>query len=161
MHTLEPDSVSPSGNLPLTPSFGTEEDTGRAVVVVNELWMKAVASAHADTVPSAPSLLELKHAEMQLIQAVDNLHSWKHIRGTQPTLEDLLNPTAKKEVGDSLYHYPGGDADIIIEVKEMFKTTSDGPADGESSADEHDNDNDTELVSTPCQHFSHHRNETS
>ncbi|KIK95389.1 hypothetical protein PAXRUDRAFT_140745, partial [Paxillus rubicundulus Ve08.2h10] len=132
--------------------FGAEEDTSRAVFAVNKLWMQALASASTDTVPSAPSLPSLKHAETQLMQAVDDLHSRKCIRGTQPTLEDLLNPTAKKEVSNSLDHYPGGDIDIIKEVKEMFKVTksgSDDPADGELSSA--DNNNDTAPVPTPCQ----------
>ncbi|KIK81573.1 hypothetical protein PAXRUDRAFT_155796, partial [Paxillus rubicundulus Ve08.2h10] len=49
----------------------------------------------------------------------------------------------------------GGNIDIIEEVKEMFEVTksrSDDPADGElSSADKHDNSNDTAPAPTPCQ----------
>ncbi|KAG8220791.1 hypothetical protein J3R82DRAFT_2226 [Butyriboletus roseoflavus] len=64
-----------------------------------------------------PLSLELKQAESELMQAVKKLHAHKCIHGTWPTLEELLNPVKEKEVGNSPYHYPGGDEEIIAKVK--------------------------------------------
>ncbi|KAG8215398.1 hypothetical protein J3R82DRAFT_9000 [Butyriboletus roseoflavus] len=60
------------------------------------------------------------------MQAVDNLHGLKRIQGTCPTLDDLLNPAAEMEVGDSPFRYPGGDDEIIAEVKRNMKNNLEG-----------------------------------
>lgn len=65
-------------------------------------------------------------------------------------MEDLLNPIMGKEIGASPYHYPGGDIDIINEVKRMSNANDDksDDLDGKSSADE---SGEVEQVITPRQ----------
>lgn len=41
----------------------------------------------------------------------------RHIIGTRPTLEDLLNPVAESKIGKSSYDFPGGDKEIVEEAK--------------------------------------------
>ncbi|KIK76213.1 hypothetical protein PAXRUDRAFT_170629 [Paxillus rubicundulus Ve08.2h10] len=85
---------------------------------------------------SCPLHPELSQVKSEFMQAVDSLHDQKHIWGTKPTLEELLNPIEEKEIGDLPYRYPGGDTDIIEEIKKKSKVTknrSDG--DSESSTD--------------------------
>ncbi|KIK79182.1 hypothetical protein PAXRUDRAFT_16465 [Paxillus rubicundulus Ve08.2h10] len=59
-----------------------------------------------------------------------------------PTLEDLLNPSAEQEIGDSPFCYPHGDADIIKEVKQRLNGAENGlgPDDGSESSDEEGDD---------------------
>ncbi|KAG9308100.1 hypothetical protein JVU11DRAFT_6744 [Chiua virens] len=54
-----------------------------------------------------PALPKLRHAESDLLEAVDELVEQKY----------LLNPVEEKEIGHSPYQYPGGDKEIIAEVK--------------------------------------------
>jgi hypothetical protein len=102
--------------------FKAEDDVSSAIAAVNELREKALTD-HVNRQPISisqqrPLLPELNCAESGLMQAVNDLRERKRIRGTQPTLEELLNPLTEKEVGESPYRYPGGDDEIIEEVKQ-------------------------------------------
>ena len=91
-----------------------------------------------------PSLPELDHAENELMKVVDDLYERKRIRGTCPTLEDLLNPAGEREIGYSPYRYPGGDDEIIAEVKRGMENNLEGLSEPGS-----DDEDDSEPESEP------------
>ncbi|KAG8214511.1 hypothetical protein J3R82DRAFT_9568 [Butyriboletus roseoflavus] len=105
--------------------FQCEDDVCAATAAIETLKKSHLTIRPPRTPSTQPStrllLPELDRVEKELIQAVDNLHGLKHIRGTHPTLDDLLNPAVEMEVGDSPFWYPGGDNDIITEVKRNMK----------------------------------------
>ena len=72
--------------------------------------------------------------EGDLMQAVNGLKSRKWIVGTAPTLEDLLNPIQEHEISESLYHFDGGDKEIITMAlaPEIVEVESDSDGSGES-----------------------------
>jgi hypothetical protein len=125
--------------------FQFEGDESAATDAIKALKEQAVTHHTSRQQVHAPpstrlSLPELDEAENQLMQAVDDLCVRKHIRGERPTLEDLLNPEEEKEVGDSMYRYPGGDADIIAEVKRGEAAQAGDPDNSGCSDDESDDD---------------------
>ncbi|KIJ08821.1 hypothetical protein PAXINDRAFT_18069 [Paxillus involutus ATCC 200175] len=128
-----------------------EDDESAAVAAIEVLKEKAVTHHTSAPVPPStrrsrrPSLPELERAEAELMQAVNSLHERKRIRGTRPTLEDLLNPVEETEVGDSPYRFPGGDADIIAEVKRGEMQTEDLEEDSECG-DEGDESKEPEIT---------------
>ena len=66
------------------------------------------------------SLPQLESVEAALLCAVDDLKTRKRIRGTALTLEEMLNPVEEQVVGKDEFSFPGGDADIVTEVREAF-----------------------------------------
>ena len=61
------------------------------------------------------------------------------IVGTTPTHEDILNPIQEHEIGDSLYHFEGGDAEIITaalapEIIEVEDDSTDRESEDEDPA---------------------------
>jgi len=50
------------------------------------------------------------------MNTVKDLQHRKRIRGTAPTLEDLLNPIEEDIIGCTGLEFPGGDDEIIAEV---------------------------------------------
>ncbi|KIK81066.1 hypothetical protein PAXRUDRAFT_156963 [Paxillus rubicundulus Ve08.2h10] len=131
--------------------LGAKNDASAAITAVNKLWQKSLSpstearqfNTQAAIPPSQPTLPELIRVESELMQAVDSLHSQKCIHGTRPTLEDLLNPSAGQEIGDSPFRYPHGDVDIIKEVKQRLNGTENGLGsdNGSESSDEEGDDN--------------------
>ena len=63
----------------------------------------------------------------------------KQIRGTRPTLEDLLNPVEEREIGESKFRFPGGDAEIIAKVIRESRGDVEAENEGEESDGEQDN----------------------
>ncbi|KAF9236313.1 hypothetical protein BU15DRAFT_37249, partial [Melanogaster broomeanus] len=103
--------------------FKAEDDSYAAVMAIEALKKKAMSNTctteppQKTTTAAHASLPELEHMELELMEAVDVLHTCKCIQGTCPTLEDLLNPADEKEIGESPYCYPGGDDEIVEEVR--------------------------------------------
>ena len=73
----------------------------------------------------------------------DSQRKW--IQGTCLTLEDLLNPVEEREVGNSPYRYPGGDAEIVADVRQEQEGLGDKGESGNVSSE----DEDTEELLTP------------
>lgn len=104
--------------------FHAEEDTIAAVAAVRTLAQQAQqlqAQGHNGTMDTTdmatrPSIVELEKLETDLMDAVEDLHQRKRIKGDRITLEELLNPIEEKEVGDSPYRFSGGDEEIISTV---------------------------------------------
>ena len=129
--------------------FKAEGDASAALEAVEALKSK-VTVRHLTQLqaeiqdPMSPnlSLPELESTELELMQVVDELHRRRRIIGTRPTLEDLLNPVEEKEVGHSPYRYPGGDNEIIEEVRKHKDTPADqvSNANGRASGDSDDED---------------------
>jgi hypothetical protein len=113
--------------------FLAEEDDDAAVKAIDNL--SAASMLQSSTSVSAPlasvsappasviapipdihTISQLQQAETNLLHAVKDLHSRKRIQGTVLTLEEMLNPVEEREIGNSPYRFPGGDADIIAQV---------------------------------------------
>jgi hypothetical protein len=71
------------------------------------------------------------------MSSVLKLCTHRQIVGTAPTLDELLNPIKEQEIGDSLYRFPGGDADILAEATRL-------PAD--QSVEDESDESDREMV---------------
>ena len=63
------------------------------------------------------------------MHAVNSLQQRKHICGTAPTLEDLLNPIEETEIGHSDYRFLGGDNEIVAEALRTTMDTQDDEMD--------------------------------
>ena len=51
-------------------------------------------------------------------------------------LEDLLNPVEEREIGESEFHFPGGDAEIIAKV--IWESQPGGDVEAENEGEELD-----------------------
>ena len=52
-------------------------------------------------------------------------------------MEDLLNPIEENEIGESNFHFPGGDANIVAQVvKEMGTGKGESPMEVDSESDD-------------------------
>ncbi len=84
--------------------------------------------AHLLTIPS--DVPQLAAIEAELMEQVDKLWEQTWVRGTHPTLEDLLNLVAKNKVDNSAYWFPAGDKEIIVaamrgESEDMIELSED------------------------------------
>ena len=118
--------------------FEAEEDIPAAAAAIEKMATQAIGSSLAATSsssrpPAAPApspnpsvapFSQLQGLEVDLMRAVDDLQQRKRIRGTAPTLEDLLNPIEEIEIGHSDYRFPGGDDEIVAEA---LRATTDAP----------------------------------
>ena len=104
--------------------FEVEDNIPATVAVIKTMAAHAIATTTSSS-PAAPApspnlsiapLSQLQGLEANLIHAVDSLQRCKHIHGTAPTLEDLLNPIKETKIGHSDYWFPGGDDEIIAEA---------------------------------------------
>ena len=102
--------------------FAAEDNVGKAVSAIEDLEKQAhTVTPTAPTIPSpntAPriELNQLTLLENGLMECMTKLGDCKQICGTCPTLEDLLNPVEEREIGESKFRFPGGDAEIITNV---------------------------------------------
>jgi hypothetical protein len=104
----------------------TEDNTLEALNALEVLHAKvnppnkSTAVPHNETPPPpaapAPIISQLTTFKTDLMESVAELHQWRQIVGTAPTLKDLLNLIQEREIGDLPYQFPGGDADIVAEV---------------------------------------------
>ena len=95
------------------------------------------------TVPTVPSptsphlaLNQLSLLENDLMECVTKLGDHKRICGTHPMLEDLLNLVREREIGESEFHFPGGDAEII--TKMIRESQPGGDVEAEKKGEESD-----------------------
>ena len=104
-----------------------KDDSDAALAAVNNL---KIDTLHKFQLSDAPVDL----VEGDLMQAVNELKSRKWIVGTAPTLKDLLNPIQECEIGESPYHFDGGDKEIIAMAlaPEIVEVESDLDGSGES-----------------------------
>jgi len=105
--------------------FGTENDTAAAITLAEKLERTALTGPpmpkpNVSAPPQSPP--QLNTLEKDLLASVSELKKRKRIIGTAPTLEDLLNPIEENETGESNFHFPGGDADIVAQVVEEMGT---------------------------------------
>ena len=101
--------------------FAAEDDVGKAISAIETLEKQArTETTTAPTIPSPTpprlALNQLTMLENDLMECVTKLGDRKRIRGTCPTLEDLLNPVEEREIGESDFLFPGGDGEIIAKV---------------------------------------------
>ena len=74
-----------------------------------EIFMHKINTLHKFWLSDAP----VDSIEGDLVQAVNKLKTRKWIVGMAPTLEDFLNPIQECEIGESSYHFDGGNKEII------------------------------------------------
>ncbi|TFK79329.1 hypothetical protein K466DRAFT_570303 [Polyporus arcularius HHB13444] len=86
--------------------FVAEDDQAAAIAGVERLH-SAVLNQNQHTSVGTQDVPQLAAIKVELMEQV---------RGTRPTLNDLLNPAAEIEVSELLYRFPGGDKNIIEEV---------------------------------------------
>ncbi|KAH8105697.1 hypothetical protein DFH11DRAFT_1731517 [Phellopilus nigrolimitatus] len=133
--------------------FQAESDVPAAVSAIHELAHKAQQSAPPaipDPVPLIPdkaTIPQLESFEKSLMEAVDDLKKLNHIRGTAPTLEELVNPIEEMEIGESPYHFPGGDIEIIAEARRLVAEQNGDVTATEVLDDDPEDDNADEVVS--------------
>ena len=111
--------------------FQAEDDSATALVAVNKLEADMIHRVQVSTASSTaqpPPLNDLQIIKDRLMQAVTELKIRRWIVGTAPMLEDLLNPIQECEIGDLLYHFEGGDAEIITAAlaPEVIEVEDDG-----------------------------------
>jgi len=125
--------------------FEAEDDIPAAVAVIETMAAQTIAATTSSS-PAAPApspnlsippLSQLQGLEADLIHAVDSLQKRKRIRGTAPTLEDLLNPIEETEIGHSDYRFPGGDDEIVAEA---LRATTNAQDEDVNEADEEGED---------------------
>lgn len=130
--------------------FEAEDDIPKAVAAVHALAEALAQQNHAGSPSNRPfstsgpartPIEQLDKLEKDLMGAVHNLKERNRIIGTAPTLEELLNPVEEDMIGDSPYMFPGGEAEIVEEVKCQFAESDggDGAASG-GNGDEHDHE---------------------
>ncbi|KAH9160083.1 hypothetical protein EDB89DRAFT_1915231 [Lactarius sanguifluus] len=108
--------------------FEAEDDIPAAAAAIEKMATQAIAHTMTTSSPNpsiAPhaSFSQLQDLEADLMCAIDSLQQRKHIRGTAPTLEDLLNPIEETEIGHSDYWFPGGDDEIVAEALHIITGT--------------------------------------
>jgi hypothetical protein len=134
--------------------FKCDDDVCAATAAVETLKKSHLTSGPPRPSPTQPttrpSLPELDQVENELMQTVNDLYGRKRLRGTRPTLEDLLNPAAEREVGFSPFQYPSGDAEIVEEVKRNMENNMEGPP-GQGSDDDDDSEPEPEPQMPPQQ----------
>ena len=117
--------------------FAAEDDVGKAVSAIEDLEKQACTMT--PTAPTIPSPNTAPHVELNqltllengLMECVTKLGDHKRIHGTHPTLEDLLNPVEEREISESEFRFPGGDAKIIAKVIREFQPRGDVEAENE------------------------------
>jgi len=138
--------------------LGCQFHFAAAAAAIEQMAAQAIASPPATTSPSssppaAPvpfpnssvaSLSQLQDLEAKLMHAVNSLQQRKRIRGTAPSLEDLLNPIEETEIGHSDYRFPGGDDEIIAEAR---RTTTETQDEMDDEAQEEEEEGGDELLS--------------
>ena len=105
--------------------FEAEYDTIKAIESVQSLANEAMKVKNTpgdnNTEKHTPTnIQQLTLLENELMVAIEDLKGRNRIHGTRLTLEDLLNPVEEQEIGPARYAFTGGDAEIIMTVKEKF-----------------------------------------
>ena len=76
------------------------------------------------------------------MESVKELVKRRRIIGSPPTLEDLVNPVEECEIGDSLYRFEGGDAEIVAVVQHEMAVARGDVIELEDSEDDSEDDED-------------------
>jgi hypothetical protein len=91
-----------------------EDDPALALTAIKKLQLNAHLTAAAHPPPVYTD--QCWQLEADLLNSITELKKRNWIHGDAPTLENILNLVEELEIGDSLYQFEGGDADIIAEV---------------------------------------------
>jgi hypothetical protein len=72
-------------------------------------------------IPARPKIpTQVTTLEIELMDSVGGLKSRNRILGEPPTIEELFDPVEEREVGDHDYKFPGGDKEIVEEVRRQM-----------------------------------------
>ncbi len=85
---------------------------------------------------------ERNEVERELLDLVTQLKDQRRIFGKPCTLDELLDPEEEREIGDSLYSFEGGDAEIVGMVQQEISL-------GRGEIEEIDSDDDPEVAPLP------------
>jgi hypothetical protein len=93
-----------TGRLPLTPSLLPKKTWPLHLLPSNSFRrMQSSSPAKSTVLVTRLKIAQLAALEAELMDSVAELKTCKHIFGTAPTLEELLNPIQECEVGDLPY----------------------------------------------------------
>ena len=67
--------------------------------------------------PKSAAIPQITEAEQELMESVEDLVKCRQIIEAPPTLEDLIDPVEECKIGDSLYRFEDGDAEIVAVVQ--------------------------------------------
>ena len=113
--------------------MGAEEDTDAALA--------ALATLRNKWAPDAPSTSpdERHDIENELLDLVAQLKDQRRIFGKPCTLDELLDPEEEWEIGENIYEFEGGDAEIVGMVQQEMGLVS-------SDTEEVESDDEPEVV---------------
>jgi len=98
--------------------------------------------------PSHVPPCQLVALEKDLVDTVLELKKRNRIIGAPLTLEEMLNPVQEQEMGDPSHQFPGGDAEIVAQVKSEMAVECGEiiEVDSEESEDEEEEDKGSETI---------------
>ncbi|KAF8228279.1 hypothetical protein L208DRAFT_1404091, partial [Tricholoma matsutake] len=94
--------------------------------------------------PESAAIPQIIETEQELMESVKELVKHRQIIGSPPTLEDLVDPVEECEIGDSLYRFEGGDAEIVAVVQHEMAVARGDVIELEDSDD--DAEDDVEVI---------------
>ncbi|KAJ7790055.1 hypothetical protein B0H14DRAFT_2626414 [Mycena olivaceomarginata] len=123
-----------------------EEDIELSLEKVEKLVEAAQHVPQLTIKISAASQIEV--LERRLESLVVELKERKCIIGTPPTLEEILNPPEELEIGEDMFTFEGGDAEIVATVQQQLAVEHGEIEVIEVDSDESDDDEDTPHASS-------------
>ena len=90
-----------------------EDDTGAALAALAVLRNKWAPSTPAESFEVTDIPDESNEVEGELLDLVAQLKDRRRIFGQPCTLDELLDPEDERKIGETLYSFEGGDADIV------------------------------------------------
>jgi hypothetical protein len=92
---------------------------------------------------------ETKAIEADLLDCIENLKSNQRIIRSALTLEEMLNPIAEREIGESAYRFEGDDEHILEQIADLVKEKEMEANREEMEVDSNEDDEDLSPDSMP------------
>ena len=134
--------IASEWNETLDSVLSAEDDTGAALVALTALRNKWADDTPSESCEVAKTPDECNEVEEDLLDLVAQLKDRRRIFGQPCTLDELLDPAEEWEIGEELYSFEGGDADIIEMVQQEIGL-------GRGDVEEIDSDDEPEVVAPP------------
>jgi len=119
-----------------------EYDISAALAALAALHNKWAADTPSESCEAAETPDEHNKIERELLDLVAQLKDQKHIFGEPCTLDELLDPEEEWKIGENLYSFEGGDAEIVGVLQQGIRL-------GRGDIKEIDSDNDPKVAPPP------------